>query len=136
MGIWCMGPAGVTLSRKYAPDFEGSPYAIAEYAVDPLLGGEPALRTFVTRAHALGIKVMADFVPNHLAFDTPLIDIDPGMVIHSNPALRKEYAVDYYDHPKGRLAHGKDPYFSGWNDTVQLDYAYPPLRAYMIEQLQ
>ncbi len=23
MGIWRMGPAGVVLSRKYAPDFEG-----------------------------------------------------------------------------------------------------------------
>lgn len=135
MGIWTMGPAGVVLSRTYAPDFEGSPYAIAAYEVDPLLGGEASLRTFVAKAHAAGIKVMADFVPNHLAFDTPLIDADPAMVIHSNPSVRREYEVDYYDHPKGRLAHGKDPYFSGWNDTVQLDYAYPPLRAHQIAEL-
>lgn len=136
MGIWTMGPKGVVMSRKYAPDFEGSPYAIAAYDVDPLLGGQAALQTFVTRAHALGIKVMADFVPNHLALDTPLIDADPAMVIHSNPAVRREYATDYYDHPQGRLAHGKDPYFEGWNDTVQLDYAYPPLRAHQVAQLQ
>ena len=136
MGIWTMGPAGVVLSLEYAPDFEGSPYAIAAYEVDPLLGGEAALRAFVARAHAAGIKVMADFVPNHLAFDTPLIDADPGMVIHSNPDLRREVATDYFDHPKGRLAHGKDPYFAGWNDTVQLDYAYPPLRAHQIAELQ
>lgn len=135
MGIWRMGPAGVVLSRKYGADFEGSPYAIAAYEVDPLLGGEAALRAFVERAHAVGIKVMVDFVPNHLAFDTPLIDADPGMVIHSNPALRTEVATDYFDHPKGRLAHGKDPYFAGWNDTVQLDYAYPPLRAHQIGEL-
>jgi glycosidase len=136
MGIWRMGPAGVVLSRKYAPDFEGSPYAIAAYEVDPLLGGEAALRAFVARAHAAGIKVMADFVPNHLAFDTPLIDEDPGMVIHSNPSLRREVETDYYEHPKGRLAHGKDPYFAGWNDTVQLDYAYPKLRAHQVSELQ
>jgi glycosidase len=136
MGIWTMGPKGVVMSRKYAPDFEGSPYAIAAYDVDPLLGGEPALRAFVARAHALGIKVMADFVPNHLALDTPLIDADPAMVIHSNPAVRPERATDYYDHPRGRLAHGKDPYFEGWNDTVQLDYAYPPLRAHQVAELQ
>ena len=135
MGIWTMGAAGVALSRTYAPDFEGSPYAIAAYEVDPILGGEAALLGFVTRAHALGIKVMADFVPNHLASDTPLIDQDPAMVIPSNPARRREYEVDYYDHPKGRLAHGKDPYFSGWNDTVQLDYAYPPLRAHQVAEL-
>jgi glycosidase len=136
MGIWTMGPKGVVMSRKYAPDFEGSPYAIAAYDVDPILGGEQALQVFVAKAHALGIKVMADFVPNHLALDTPLIDADPAMVIHSNPAIRREYATDYYDHPKGRLAHGKDPYFEGWNDTVQLDYAYPPLRAHQVAQLQ
>ena len=118
MGIWRMGPAGVVLSRKYAPDFEGSPYAIAAYEVEPLLGGEAALRAFVARAHAAGIKVMVDFVPNHLAFDTPLIDQDPGMVIHSNPSIRREVKTDYYDHPRGRLAHGKDPYFEGWNDTA------------------
>ena len=136
IGIWRMGPAGVVLSRKYAPDFEGSPYAIAAYEVEPLLGGEAALRAFVARAHAAGIKVMVDFVPNHLAFDTPLIDQDPGMVIHSNPSIRREVKTDYYDHPRGRLAHGKDPYFEGWNDTVQLDYAYPPLRAHQIGELQ
>ena len=136
MGIWTMGPRGVVMSRKYGADFEGSPYAIAAYEVDPLLGGEAELRAFVARAHAAGIKVMADFVPNHLALDTPLIDADPAMVIHSNPAIRREHATDYYDHPKGRLAHGKDPYFEGWNDTVQLDYAYPPLRAHQVAQLQ
>ena len=136
MGIWTMGPRGVVMSRKYALDFEGSPYAIAAYDVDPLLGGEPALRRFVARAHALGIKVMADFIPNHLALDTPLIDVDPAMVIHSNPAVRTEHPTDYYEHAKGRLAHGKDPYFEGWNDTVQLDYAYPPLRAHQVAQLR
>jgi hypothetical protein len=33
------------------------------------------------------------------------------------------------------LAHGRDPYFDGWPDTLQLDYANPATQAAMIEAL-
>jgi glycosidase len=135
MGIWQVSPAVLAISKRFAPDFFGSPYAIAAYEVSRDLGGEAALRGLVERAHAAGLRVMADFVPNHLSIDSPLIDAHPEWVIHSNPSLREEHAVDYFDHPKGRLAHGKDPHFSGWVDTVQLDYAHPGLRAHMASEL-
>lgn len=136
MGLWCIGPAAVEISKRYAPDFVGSPYAISAYEVSPELGGNAALRAFVARAHKAGIRVMADFVPNHMSVDSPLIDAHPEFVIHSNPALRSEAPHDYFEHRAGRLAHGKDPYFAGWTDTVQLDYAHPGLRAHQIESLQ
>jgi glycosidase len=136
MGVWHIGEAPRELARTFAPDFEGSPYAIAEYAVDPELGGDAAFDAFVERAHTAGLKVMVDFVPNHMAKDSPLLDVHPEYAIHSNPALRPEHENDYYDHPKGRLAHGKDPYFPGWTDTVQLDYAFPALRAHQIDVLK
>lgn len=136
MGIWRISPAVLAISKRFGHDFEGSPYAIADYEVNPHLGGEQAFRRFVARAHEQGLRVMADFVPNHLAVDSPLIDAHPEWVIHSNPSLRDERAEDYFDHPKGRLAHGKDPYFAGWVDTVQLDYAHPGLRAHMIAVLR
>jgi hypothetical protein len=34
------------------------------------------------------------------------------------------------------LAHGRDPYFPGWPDTLQLNYRHPGLRAAMLEALQ
>jgi hypothetical protein len=34
------------------------------------------------------------------------------------------------------LAHGRDPYFPGWPDTVQLDYRHPGLRAAMRAELR
>jgi hypothetical protein len=34
------------------------------------------------------------------------------------------------------LAHGKDPYFPGWTDTVQLDYRKPAVHAAMAELLR
>lgn len=136
MGIWRISPAVLSISKSFFPDFHGSPYAIADYEVSPELGGEGALRDFVRRAHAAGLRVMADFVPNHLAVDSPLIDQHPEYFIHSNPALRDEHPVDYFRHRVGLLAHGKDPHFSGWVDTVQLDYAHPGTRAHMVDVIR
>ncbi|MEW6736042.1 MAG: alpha-amylase family glycosyl hydrolase [Acidobacteriota bacterium] len=137
MGIWHISPATRTTSKKLAPDFEGSPYAIAEYEVSKELGGEKAFRELVERAHQAGLRVMADFVPNHMALDSPLIDAHPEYFIHSNPALRDERWEDYFQHGCGRrLAHGRDPYFAGWTDTVQLDYTHPELRAHQIGVLK
>jgi glycosidase len=136
MGIWQISPAVLAISKRFGRDFEGSPYAIADYEVSRELGGERAFRDFVARARAAGLRVMADFVPNHMAVDSPLIDAHPEWFIHSNPALRDERPTDFFDHPRGRLAHGKDPFFAGWVDTVQVDYAHPDLRAHMIQILR
>jgi glycosidase len=136
MGVWRTGAASVALSRTLAPDFEGSPYAIADYVVADDLGGDAALDDFVARARARGLRVMADFVPNHVAVDSPLLDAHPEWAIHWNPDLRDAHPADYFDHPKGRIAHGKDPWFAGWTDTAQLDYTHPGLRAHQIDVLR
>jgi glycosidase len=49
-------------------------------AVDPALGGEAALTALVTDAHARGIRVLVDVVPNHV-FET-----HPWYVAHSRAA--------------------------------------------------
>jgi glycosidase len=137
MGIWRTSPKAKEIFQKITPDFEASPYALLDYKVNPDLGGEEALSNLVNRAHKLGLKVMADFVPNHMAPDSPLIDEHPEFFIHSNKDLRDELDRDYFTHPSGkRLAYGRDPYFAGWPDTAQLDYTHPELRAYQINELK
>ncbi len=137
MGIWRTSVAGKTIAQQLAPDFEASPYAIVDYQVNPDLGGEEALKDLVERAHKLGLKIMVDFVPNHMAPDSPLIDSHPEFFIHHNPDLRHELPRDNFLHPNGRyLAYGRDPYFAGWTDTVQLDYVHPELRTHQINELK
>lgn len=137
MGIWQLSVAGRDIARRRAEDFEASPYAITEYLLNPELGDEDSFRDLVNRAHAAGLRVMADFVPNHMAVDSPLIDQHPEYFIHSNPDIRKEQDRDFFTHTSGlRLAHGRDPYFAGWPDTAQLDYLHPGLRTHQINVLK
>ncbi|OYT71353.1 MAG: alpha-amylase [Chloracidobacterium sp. CP2_5A] len=136
MGVWAIGPEGVAMSKRYAPDFVGSPYAISDYQFNPELGDEADFGALRARARRHGLRLILDFIPNHFARDTPLIMTRPELFMHSNPEWRDEYGDDYYWHPSGRrLAHGKDPHFAGWNDTVQLDYTVAATRAYMRDAL-
>ncbi len=136
MGVWAIGPEGVAMSKRYAPDFVGSPYAISDYQFNPELGDEADFAALRARARRQGLRLILDFIPNHFARDTPLILTRPERFMHSNPEWRDEYDDDYYWHPSGRrLAHGKDPHFAGWNDTVQLDYTVAETRDYMRDTL-
>ncbi|MGQ9896281.1 MAG: alpha-amylase family glycosyl hydrolase [Acidobacteriota bacterium] len=136
MGVWAIGPEGVAMSKRHAPDFVGSPYAISDYHFNPELGSEEDFAALRQRAHRHGVRLVLDFIPNHFARDTPLILTHPEYFMHSNPEWRDEYQNDYYWHPIGRcLAHGKDPHFAGWEDTVQLDYTVAGTRAYMRDAL-
>lgn len=46
-------------------------WPIADREVDPRLGGEEALDLVIAKAHARGIKVLFDLVPNHVHEDNP-----------------------------------------------------------------
>jgi glycosidase len=136
MGVWRISEAARRISKIISPDFEGSPYAVPAYDINPLLGGLPAFRRLVDRAHHFNLAVIVDFVSNHLALDSPLIAEDPGFFIGNNNAARPQNTAEFFLHPSGEvIAFGKDPFFPPWNDTAQLDYTNPALRARMTEEL-
>ena len=58
-------------------DIVSSPYSIPSYTVSELLGGEGELLVFREKLRALGIKLMLDFVPNHLALDNEWLPDHP-----------------------------------------------------------
>src|SRR6187402_859686 len=56
----------------------GSYYAVKDYlAVNPEFGTERDLRDLITAAHAQGMRVILDWVPNHVSPDNPLTKTHP-----------------------------------------------------------
>ena len=100
--IWLMPiyPIGVE-DRKGSL---GSYYSISDYkGVNPEFGSEVDLRDFITKAHALGIKILFDWVANHTARDARWISERP---------------LDWYE----RDSEGRAKVPWDWSDTAKLNY--------------
>ncbi len=117
-------------------DIASSPYSIPSYTVNEALGGETELLTFREKLHARGIKLMLDFVPNHLALDNAFLPEHPEYFI---PICNEEWCLDpqagFQYRKEQYLAYGKDPYFDPWTDTLQLNYARKETHKMMTENL-
>ena len=140
MGVWTTGPrsravclAEPDLQARFrellphspANDLAGSPYAIAGYEVSPALGGEAGFRIFRERLNAHGLKLVLDFIANHTGLDHAWLLQKPEFFVHSSVELPGTFLQPS---AAGRrwFAHGRDPYFPPWRDTVQLEL--PPAR--------
>lgn len=91
----------------------GSYYAAKDYlAVNPEFGTEADFRELVTAAHAQGLRVILDWVPNHVSPDN---------------LLTKTHPEFFWRDDKGNLVppHGTD-----WTDVVQFDFSAPGLVEY------
>ncbi|MBR4844368.1 MAG: alpha amylase C-terminal domain-containing protein [Alistipes sp.] len=83
----------------------GSYYSISDYkGVNPEFGTAEDFRAFVSAAHAMGIKILLDWVANHTARDARWISERPA---------------DWYERDEQGVA--KVPW--DWTDTAKLNYA-------------
>lgn len=153
MGVWQTGGEGrriaqthTGLQQEYSrvlPDWKpedvvASPYSIASYSVATELGGDAALKKFRTKLDAHGIKLILDFVPNHVSLDHHWVKERPDYFISIPPDVTPSLnPADFYS-PNSTLALacGRDPYFPAWTDTLQLNYASAALRHAMTESLK
>ena len=150
MGVWTTGPQAREEALKHpdlrqaydralpgwtGADIAGSPYAIGDYQVPSALGGEAGLEAFRRKLSRHGLKLILDFVPNHLGLDHPWMRTRPELFVQSPTEVPGTFPVST---PAGLrwLAHGKDPYFPPWSDTVQVDYRRPATREAMTQLLQ
>jgi glycosidase len=128
-----------TLPDLREEDIAGSGFAITGYTVHAGLGGDQALARLRERLKKRGLKLMLDFVPNHMGLGHPWVEDHPEYFVRGSE-LDMARAPKNYTWVKRKagdllLAYGRDPYFSGWPDTLQLNYANPATQEAMIGEL-
>jgi hypothetical protein len=152
LGMWQTGPAGRRISasnpawlEEYArilPDFRssdvcGSCFAVQDYRVHEDFGGDPALDRLRERLYRHGLRLVLDFVPNHTAPDHPWVTEHPDYYVAGSEQQLQEQPRNYCRLDGDRiLAYGRDPYFDGWADTLQLNYGNPELQDAMLGVLR
>src|SRR3954465_5138779 len=125
-----------TLPDLREEDIPGSGFAITDYSVHASLGGDAALARLRGRLRQRGLRLMLDFVPNHMALDHPWVEDHPDYFIGGSE-LDPARAPPNYTWVKRKsgdllLANGRDPYFPGWPDTLQLNYGNAATQEAMI----
>jgi hypothetical protein len=154
LSVWQTGLAGQQVSRRHPEwrrefqetladlqedDIAGSGFAITGYTVHRQLGGDAALARLRQRLRTRGLRLMLDFVPNHTGLDHPWVE-DHSEYYIPGTELDLARAPQNYTWARRQggdvlLAHGRDPYFPGWPDTLQLNYGNPALQEAMIGEL-
>jgi len=155
MGVWTTGEIGLQIARndptlrdeykKVLPDFSdkdviGSPYAVKSYTVSTSLGGKAALASFRKRLAKKGMGLILDFVSNHTARDHSWVTKHPEYYVNGVEgdavASPDRFFVTKTAEGQRILANGRDPYFPGWTDTVQLNIRHPLARQSMIREIR
>ncbi len=120
-------------------DVIGSPYAIKTYKISKEFGGTKTFIEFKKKLNKLNLKVILDFVPNHFAIDSPYLIKYPELFIQATEELYNNNPYNYFyresNSRKFIFAHGRDPYFPPWKDTVQLDYRSKSVHEFMMNEL-
>jgi glycosidase len=154
LGVWQTGQAARDISRSNPhlregykmtlPDLReedicGSPFAIVAYETNKDFGGDAALKRLRDRLAKRKLKLLLDFVPNHTAPDHPWVNKHPEYYVAGTEDDLARQPQNYLRMKTGRstaiLAHGRDPYFDGWPDTLQLNYRHGGFREAQIGQL-
>jgi hypothetical protein len=155
LGVWQTGEAARRVSatnpewlaeyHRILPDFQeadvcGSCFAVRDYHVHADFGGDEALARLRERLRWRGLRLVLDFVPNHVAPDHPWVAEHPDFFV---AGTEEQLAAEPQNYTRLEttgesriLAYGRDPYFAGWPDTLQLNYGNPALQDSLLCELQ
>src|SRR5271165_1431 len=150
MGVWERSPAGLALANanqelqasfcEALPDLRpednvGSPYCVRRYVADDMFGGRDGLAAARAALAARGVRLILDYVPNHVAPDHPWVMSDPELFVRGSEDDLRADPAGWVAAGGQVLAHGRDPYFPPWPDVVQLNAFAPAMRAATVETL-
>jgi hypothetical protein len=148
MGVWERSPAGIGIAmqneglledfRRALPDFSaedivGSPYCVRNYVVDEHLGGLSGLASARGMLAKRDIRLILDFVPNHVAPDHPWVIEHPEYFIQGDAGDIQREPASFFEAGGKVFACGKDPYFPAWPDVLQLNAFHVGLRRSVME---
>ncbi len=136
MGVWERSPKGRRVAAEHrdlqleyqealrdfrSKDVVGSPYSVHRYVVDEILGGPAGLATFRQQLRQYGLRLMLDYVPNHVAIDHPWTHELSDALVGGTPDEQADDPQSFFPIGDRVFAHGRDPYFPAWTDTAQLN---------------
>jgi glycosidase len=143
MGVWERSPASRSISnhnqtllddfRRALPDFRpednvGSAYSVRRYTVAPELGGAAGLATARRELARRGMRLILDFVPNHVAPDHPWVVEHPEYFVIGSAEDARDDPGSFLEIEGRVYARGRDPYFPAWPEVLQLNAFDPGMR--------
>lgn len=150
LSVWQTGKVGCQVSRTHpgwlegykadlpdvtVEDICGSGFAISDYILNSAFGGPDALARLQQRVNSCGLSLMLDHVPNHTAIDHGWVQSHPQYFVGGNEQALAWAPQNFARVGERIFAHGRDPYFDGWPDTLQLNYGNAEMRAAMVGEL-
>lgn len=150
MGVWERSPTSAAIAhrnealvgefRRVLPDYRpedniGSAYAVRRYRVDARLGGQEGLAGARAALAERGIRILLDFVPNHLAIDHPWVSEHPEYFVEGTREDLQRSPEAFVEAGGRVFACGRDPYFPPWADVIQVNAFHPGQRRAAIETL-
>ncbi len=147
MGVWERSPMGIEIAlrnralqedfRRALPDVTredvvGSPYCVRSYTVDERLGGTDGLAAARRALARRGMRLILDFVPNHVAPDHPWVLDHPDYFVRGSAGDLQRDPASFLEVKGNIFACGRDPYFPAWPDVLQLNAFSPGLRKAVI----
>jgi len=150
MGVWERSPAGICIANENEvlladfhhalPDYTsadnvGSAYCVRRYVIDQHLGGPEGLALARQMLAQRGLRLILDFVPNHVATDHPWIIEHPEYFVQGTLDDLVQTHGEFFDAGGTVIANGRDPFFRPWPDVAQLNAFSSFLRKATIETL-
>lgn len=150
LSVWQTGEIGRRISQNHPgwkegfqvdiPDLTdddicGSGFAITDYKLNKQFGDPDALKRLKQRVNGRGMKLMLDLVPNHTAIDHGWVKSHPEYYVQGNEDAIANAPQNFIRVDGKIFAHGRDPYFDGWPDTLQLNYGNPEFCKAMVAEI-
>jgi glycosidase len=152
MGIWktsakvitecCLTPDLISTYHKALPnwtkaDVIGSPFSIDDYIPDETLGSWDDFMKLKSNLNEIGLKLFLDFVPNHFSCESIHLKDNPGVFLKADEDIMSRDSYTFFKRESDNqiYAHGRDPLFPAWQDTVQVNFFNQTAREFQVKNL-